>query len=173
MNAKRKRQSEDSFFATEPAEVPTFGTGDAAEILEIPIWRLQKFLDSPQYNLSPMGKLGEGRGSRRVFTTEDLHRIALANRLVGDGFAPQFVGSVLRSIDDNKLNVYLNEQGEETELGLALFRGKGGPAIKIFVGSNARLKAQSNPPYYRVEFADVFGPVDERIERLKHPGKAS
>jgi hypothetical protein len=162
---EKRRQSENSFFVTEGFEVPRFGTGHAAEILEIPVWRLQKFLDSPQYNLSPKGKLGEGRGSRRVFSTDDLHRIALANRLVEDGFAPQFVGSALQRIEDTELGVYLDGEGNETEQGLAFYRAKDRPVVKVYAANNPRVKGQKNPPYYWLEFSEVFGPIDERIRQ--------
>src|SRR5229473_2859217 len=84
--------------------VESFGTGEVAKLLGIPIWRLQKFIDSPQYQFSPEGKLGKGLGSRRVFSQEDIYRIALAARLVEDGFAAKFVGSILEQFDDYDFN---------------------------------------------------------------------
>ena len=38
---------------TAPVKVPRFSTGQVAKILDLPIWRLQKFLDSPRYDLGP------------------------------------------------------------------------------------------------------------------------
>src|SRR5207245_9467850 len=90
---KRKPNPLNSFFP--PSKAPAvegFGTGEVAGVLGIPVWRLQKFLDSPQYQLSAEGKLGSGAGSRRVFTREDIYRIAIAKHLVQDGFAAKFVG---------------------------------------------------------------------------------
>jgi hypothetical protein len=157
---KRQPQNE-SFFVAQGPSVPAFGTGEAAEILGIPIWRLQKFVDSRQYNLSPEGKLGSGRGSRRVFTREDLHRIALASWLVRDGFAPQFVGSVVEQLDDNQVGVYIGDEGEEVSLGLAFYRGNEGPIITTYrVGASLKRK---DSPYYRVDLEDVFAEVDARI----------
>jgi hypothetical protein len=161
---KRNDQSW-SFIKTEAAEVPAFGTGDAAEILGIPIWRLQKFIDSRQYNISPEGKLGQGRGSRRVFSQEDLHRIALANWLVKDGFAPQFVGSVVQHLDDNQVGVYLGLEGEETSLGLALYRGEERPTVRTYFVGSAPALGQKNSPFYRLDLDDVFAEVDRRIAK--------
>lgn len=161
---KRKRRN-DSFFVAEGPSIPTFGTGEAAEILGIPIWRLQKFVDSRQYNLSPEGKLGSGRGSRRVFTREDLHRIALANWLVKDGFAPQFIGSVVQQLEDDQVGVYIDHEGEEADLALVFYRGKDGPGVMTLkVGSSWKY---SQEPYYRVDLHEVFKEVDARIAKLK------
>jgi DNA-binding transcriptional MerR regulator len=144
--------------------MPTYGTGHASEILGIPIWRIQKFMDSPQYNLSPTGKLGEGRGSRRVFTREDLHRIALANWLVKDGFATQFVGEVVRQREDSDLDVYVGHEGEETPLSLVFQRGKDGPVVTVRTTKRA---ATIGDAYYRLDLNDVFAEVDARIARLQ------
>src|SRR5579862_8515108 len=115
----KQKDAAATFIRTEAFSPRQFGTGEAAEILDIPIWRLQKFLDSGQYNLSSEGKLGRGRGSRRIFRKEDLHRLALANWLVKDGFAPPFIGSVVQQLDDNEVGVYFDQKGEEKSLGVA------------------------------------------------------
>jgi DNA-binding transcriptional MerR regulator len=166
---KPKRQKGHAFFATEPAIMPTYGTGEASEVLGIPIWRIQKFMDSRQYNLSPGGKLGSGRGSRRVFTREDLHRIALANWLVKDGFATQFVGSVVQQLEDDEVGVYLNHEGEETSLCVAFYRGEGGPTVRIHAVRNAIPLGLKNSPFYRLDLDDVFAEVDRRIAKLQKP----
>ena len=155
----RKKTRE--FITTEPYQVPTFGTGVAAEILGLPIWRLQRFIDSRQYNLSPSGQLGEGRGSRRVFTKEDLHRIALANRLIEDGFATQFIGSVVKQIEDSELDVYVGREGKEVPLSLVFQRGKDGPRVRIESSERAaRIDA-----YYKLELDEVFAAVDAKTKK--------
>jgi hypothetical protein len=162
--SKRKSVST-NFFTTKAPVLPEFGTGEAAEILNIPIWRLQKFLDSSQYNLSPAGKLGHGSGSSRVLSNEDLHRIALAAWLVRDGFAAQFVGSVLQRLDDNEVGVYLDHEGEETSLGVAFYRRGEGADVRIYPVQRAPELGQKNSPYYRLDLDDVFAEVDRRMKR--------
>lgn len=162
---KLRSRREDFFIHTEAAELPSFGTGEAAEILDIPIWRLQKFLNSRGYHLSPAGKLGRGRGSRRVFSREDLHRVALAAWLVKDGFAPQFVGSVVEQLDDNQVGVYIGDEGEEVPLVLAFYRGNEGPIVTT-LRRGAALK-RKDPPYYSVDLNDIFAGVDARISKRK------
>jgi DNA-binding transcriptional MerR regulator len=160
-----KKRDRVNFFGTDAPEMPSFGTGEASEILGIPIWRLQKFVDSQIYNLWPAGQLGRGPGSRRVFSREDLHRIALANWLVRDGFSPQFVGSVVEQLEDDEVGVYVDREGEEQRLSLSFYRGADGPVIRV---SKVGLASKYNqPPYYRLDFADVFREVDARIEKLK------
>ena len=160
---KPKHPNEGLLLGDAPA-LPAFGTGQAAEILGIPIWRLQKFLDSRQYNLSPEGKLGSGRGSRRVFSREDLRRIALATWLVRDGFAPQFVGAVVQQLEDSDLDVYIGDEGEEIPLGLVLQRGKDGPIVRVYAAKRA---ATVNDAYYRLDLNTVFAEVDARIAKLQ------
>ena len=161
---KKRMRSVSDFFTTEPPQMPTYGTGMAVEILDVPIWRLQRFIDSRQYNISPSGQLGEGRGSRRVFTREDLHRISLANWLLTDGFATQFVGSVVRQIEDSDLDVYIGHEGEETPLNLVFQRGKDGPIVRIY---SAKRAATINDAYYRLDLDKVFAGVDARIAKLQ------
>ncbi len=109
----RKSNAFEKLFEGVPNIAPEgFPAGEVAEILGVPVWRLQKFIDSPQYNFSPEGKLGQGQGSRRVFTREDIYRVALAARLVKDGFAAKFVGSILERFDDHDFNERHDREGK-------------------------------------------------------------
>jgi hypothetical protein len=161
---RKKTQAGSSFFPGGAVEIPTFGTGTAAEILGIPIWRLQRFIDSRQYNLSPSGQLGKGRGSRRVFTKEDLHRVALANWLIGDGFATQFIGTVVRQLEDSDLDVYIDHEGEEAPLSLVFQRGKNGPAVTICTTKKAKT---IDGAYYKLDLDEVFAEVDAKIAKVQ------
>jgi hypothetical protein len=160
--SKRTRRKGEFFIHTEPAEMPSFGTGEAAELLGIPIWRLQKFLDSRAYNLSPAGKLGSGRGSRRMFSQEDLHRVALASWLIRDGFAPQFVGSVVERLEDDHVGVYIDHEGEEASVGIAFYRGADGPIVRTYLVRSGEPGGKL-PPFYRLHLDDVFVEVDRKI----------
>ena len=103
---KPKRRESTGIFPNTPApRLARFGTGEAARFLGIRIWRLQKFLDSPKYNLSPEGQLGEGHGSRRLFSVEDLYRMAIASAMVEDGFTAKVIGSVVRQIEEDRKSV--------------------------------------------------------------------
>jgi hypothetical protein len=144
----------------------TFGTAEAAKILGIPIWRLQKFLDSPRYQLSPEGKLGKGKGSRRVFRIEDIYRIAIAVQLVRDGFEATFIGSILRQIEDRDL-MHLDEKGSEAPIGIALERSIKGPKLQTFDPKHPPKVGVAGAPYYVLDLGDVISEVDGRIAKLK------
>jgi len=147
-------------------KIASFGTGEVAKILGVPIWRLQKFLDSPKYHLSPAGKLGEGLGSRRVFTREDVYRLALASRLVMDGFAAKFVGSLLEQIENLELVDRLDEQGNEVPRGIALYRGSKRPRVELIDMRRQEKLGEKGAPYYVLNLDEVTKEIDGRISKL-------
>jgi hypothetical protein len=97
----RKRQFD--VLETPPLPVPRFTAKEVVEILGIEQWRLQKFLNTPKYKLSAEGQLGKGRGSRRLFSTEDIHRLGVAHQLARDGFSPTFVAEAVQQLEDEEL----------------------------------------------------------------------
>lgn len=167
---KRKPKPLNSIFpSSKPPTAETFGTGEVAEVVDIPVWRLQKFLDSPQYQLSAEGKLGTGAGSRRVFTREDVCRIAIAKHLVQDGFAAKFVGSLLQQIEDSDFYEGHDEKGNETSPPrlLGLVRETSGPRLKLFPGNRPPRLGEKDSPYYLLNLNEVFAAVHEGIQRLR------
>jgi hypothetical protein len=167
---KRKPRSSSGLFPSSPAPaLATFGTGEVAEVLEIPIWRLQKFLDSPQYQLSAEGKLGEGLGSRRVFKREDIYRIAIAKHLVQDGLVAKFVGALLEQIEDDDFYESRDHAGSEIAPPgwLGLIRGTSRPIMKLFYSKQPPKLGEKDSPYYLLNLDEVKGEVDKRIARTK------
>lgn len=167
---KNKKKSFGTLFPPSPApEIPAFGTGEVAEILGVPIWRLQKFLDSPMYQLSPEESLGKGRGSRRVFSREDIYRIAIAKHLVQDGFAAKFVGLLLQQIDDSDFYESHDQDGREvTPPGwLGLIRGTSRPVLKLFYSKRPPNLGEKDSPYYVLNLDEAIGEVDKRIAKMK------
>jgi hypothetical protein len=164
---KRKKISGKGFFKQEPMDVPAFGTGEVAEILEVPIWRLQKFLDSPSYQLSPEGRLGRGRGWRRMFSIEDIYRIAIAARMVSDGFAAPFVGSILAGLENYDFHHRYDEEGDETtDLFFGLHRTpKGTAEVKPYI--TFPVLGQKDSPYYVYDIAKTTAEIDGRIAELR------
>jgi DNA-binding transcriptional MerR regulator len=166
----RKSKSFDKLFKGVPnIALEGFPAGAVAEILRVPMWRLQKFIDSPQYNFSPEGKLGKGQGSRRVFTREDIYRVALAARLVEDGFAAKVVGSILERFEDYDLNESHDQEGRVlSPLGfLGLVRGAGGPKVKFFHHQRPPKLCEQDSPYYVLNILAVTAEIDKRIARMK------
>jgi hypothetical protein len=161
-----QRKEKDIFDDLPSFQFPRFSTGEAANVLDIPIWRLQKFLDVRSYPISPSGRLGEGKGSRRMFSTEDLYRIAIADFLLKDGLAPSMVARILRDMEDHEF--VDDDQGGEAVLGVHLVRSasSGERTVKFYF----RL-ARSAPPkeaYYALDFSIPIGEVNRRInEKVK------
>ena len=84
-----------------------------------------------------------------------------------DGFAPQFIGSVVQQLNDDEVGVYLNDEGEETSLGVSFYRGKDGPVVRIYAVQKAPVLGQKNSPFYRLDLEDVFAEVDRRIRKTE------
>ena len=157
------------FPSSPPPALYTFGTGEVAKVVGIPIWRLQKFLDSPQYQLSAEGMLGAGLGSRRVFKMEDIYRIAIAKHLVQDGFAAKFAGALLQRIEDGDFYGSHDQDGKEVPPPgwLGLIRGTNRPVMKLFYSERSPKLGEKDSPYYLLNLDEVKGEVAKRIAKLK------
>jgi hypothetical protein len=167
---KRKPDALGNLFPSSPAPpLYTFGTGEVAEVLGIPIWRLQKFLDSPQYQLAVEGQLGSGLGSRRFFKMEEIYRIAIAKHLVQDGFAAKFVGSLLQQVDDSDFYGSHDQDGNEVPPPgvLALFRGETGPTLKLLDSKQPPKLGEKGSPYYVLNLDEVKEEVSRRMAKMK------
>ena len=151
--------------STPAVEVPKFSTGEAANILGTPIWRLQRFLDSPSYRLSPAGQLGVGRGSRRLFSIEDLYRIGIAGFLTRDGFAPKFVSTALKFIEEGDLT-RVDDKGDFVRFGILFRREKGELRMEFFPSGQPPEIKVGGPVYYALDLGEVTRHVDDQISAV-------
>jgi len=119
--------------------------------------------------LSAEGKLGQGLGSRRVFKTEGIYRIAIAKHLVQDGFAAKFVGALLQQIEDDDFYESHDPDGREVPPPgwLGLIRGKSRPLMKLFYSERPPKLGEKDSPYYVLNLDEIKREVDKRIARLK------
>jgi hypothetical protein len=149
----------------DPRSRPVFNTGAVAQILEIPIWRLQKFLDSPRFELSVSDQLGSGRGSRRLFSREDVYRIGIANRLVADGFGAKKVAEAVKDFDDSDLLKW-DEQGRQIRLGfVAMCRTRGsGRKTEYFPAARPPDLTLGGFIYYVLDVGNLIEGINERIQ---------
>jgi hypothetical protein len=166
---KKKRSSDSLMSAMGIAELHSmqFGTGEVAkDILRVPLWRLQKFL-SPQYQLSSSNQLGgKGHGSRRVFSLDDVYRIAIAGRLTGDGFLPKLIGEIMAELENHKL-IDRDAEGEEVVLGITLSRGTKGVEIGFFRSDHPPEMKVGGPVYYALDFSEIIDQINARISKLR------
>jgi hypothetical protein len=147
---------------TPSVKIPRFGTGAAAGILGIPIWRLQKFVDVKSYQLTPAGIIGAGAGSRRLFSTEDLYRLQVAVRMLADGFRPNVVSKVLNSIEDDDFYAR-DDQGEELPFAIGLFRGEDEPVVRHLRRGDARAQQEQKTPFYELQLDPLIALVQRSI----------
>jgi hypothetical protein len=147
----------------DPRSRPIFGTGDVAEILGLEIWRVQKFLDSPRYQLSSK-HLGQGRVSRRFFSREDVYRIGMADCLVKDGFVPRIVAQLVQRFDDTDLLSW-DETGYRVRPGfVALSRTEGKRKIEDFSREHPPGMSLGGSIYYVLDVGKLTEEIDRRIE---------
>jgi len=169
------RLSDSSPFGAGDFSIAILGTGDAAKILGIPIWRLQKYLDSRQFQLSPEGMLGQGRGSRRAFKIRDIYRVAITMRLVQDGFSPLFIGKMMEHLEHYAGafdEVRHDHEGNELPpyRFLTFRRGVKGAELHLFPSIEKiieRVKlGDQHALYYILDMWSVTKVVDDRIAKL-------
>jgi len=171
---KRKQQEGDDHdvFAVPKAPEPArFGSGQVGEILGIEPWQLHRFLS--RYELTSSGQLGEGRGSRRLYTTEDIYRIKMAMLLIRDGFAPKLVAQIMQEVEDLDFYGSQDDEGDFVERGVSLQRTDKGPKVRSFPADNPPKVGLENETYYAVVFSTITRIVNERIVAWRKHGKGS
>lgn len=143
-------------------KITHFTAGEVTEVLAMERWRLQKFLNSPRYRLSPSGQLGRGQGSRRLFTAKDIYRIGIAAFLIRDGFSQKVVSAVLQDIEDDDL-IHFDELGTEVCVGITFSRGSEGPKLGSFRAGKPPKVRPEGPIYYALDLGEVTGDIGRRI----------
>ena len=162
-----KTAPNDDFFSEVPvAEIPRFGSGQVAEILGVELWQLNRFLS--RYELSSSGQLGEGRGSRRVYTAEDIYRIKTAMFLIRDGFALKLVAQIMQRLEDEDFYGVLSEEGNFRSIGISLWRSeKGRPEVRFYRADKPPEVTPESKAYYLLNLSTVTRDIDRRIAELK------
>ena len=161
---KRSNPS-DSFFNLPTIESPRFGSGEVAETLGVELWQLNRFLS--RYELSSSGQLGQGRGSRRLYNTDDVYRVATAMFLIKDGFAPKLVAQITQTLEDADFFGGHNEEGEFSAFGICLRRDESGPKVHIFRSDSPPQVGVESKTYYALNLSSITRSVDRRIALLK------
>lgn len=75
-----------------------FFTADIAALLKIAEWRVLKFAQGTEYQITPSHSNASGSGTRRVYDIEDVCQIALAMRLLDAGLGSKAIGQILRML---------------------------------------------------------------------------
>jgi hypothetical protein len=153
-------------FGGDEYQVPQFSAGGVARIVGLDVWKVQKLVESPRFRevLEASGQLGEGKGSRRWFTTKDVYRIGIAAFIAKDGFAPKLVAEMLEQIDDRDL-IDFDEHGE-VHTGIKLTRTESGPKLGFFRSGHPPVIKPGGDVYYAIDLSDVTAELDRRISEL-------
>jgi len=160
----------EDFFPTSSAKVPHFGSGEVAAILGKEPWELHRILT--RYQLRSAGQLGQGRGSRRWFTTEDIYRIATALFLIKDGFGSKIVSSIVQTLEDSEFYGGHDEHGAFSQLGVLLRRTKEGPQVRTFRSDAPPELRIEGPAYYALRLDQITRTIDRRIREIKQQRSA-
>ena len=159
------RGRKDDVFDFGSVPIPHFGSGEVASILGIELWKLNQFLS--RYELKSSGKLGQGRGSRRLYNTEDIYRIATAMFLIRDGFAPKTVNSIMQQLEDEDFYGGHDERGEFAEFGISLRRTDKGPEVRIFRATKPPEVNPESKTYYVLNLSTITDEVNRKIASRK------
>ena len=145
-------------------DLPRFSFGAVCKVLGLEAWRLQKFLDSPRYRLEASRQQGEGKGSRKWFSTFDVYRIGIASFLAKDGFAPKLIAEILERLGDRDL-IDFDEHGE-VRPGLSLTRTGMGPRLDFFRSGHRPAIKPGGEVFYVLDLGEIIDDIDRRIEEL-------
>jgi hypothetical protein len=147
-----------------------FATAEVADLLNLPKWRVIKFIEGEQYGIEPVANVGSGTGSRRLYNVENLCEFAVALRLLETG---------LRSLDIGRVIYQLREQGslasrlrENRDLFVAILRSpfsgmylrRQRPQNVQFVDGVEEAFAMLKP---RSESALILVPVESTFRKLQ------
>jgi len=157
---KQRKEKVDDVFQTPMLETRIFRASDVTRILGIEKWRLEKFLTGKQFRLSPSGHIGEGKGSWRLFNHQDLYRLAIATRMVEDGFTAKLVSMVLQEIWDNEL-LDFDENGESRAQTVGIVRSENGPRL-VWAAPPG-----TERPYYVLPLGALIRNVGKRIRERR------
>lgn len=72
-----------------------FQTAEVAAALNVPEWRIIKFVQGKEYRLRPSIGDARGTGTRRLYDILDVYKMGVAEKLLEDGFRPIFIGKVI------------------------------------------------------------------------------
>jgi DNA-binding transcriptional MerR regulator len=162
------KNSIDEFFVTHVAKVRHFGSGEVAKILGVTPLQLHRLLT--RHQLTSSGQLGQGKGSRRWFTIEDIYRIATAIFLIKDGFNAKTVSSAVQTLEDEDFYGTHDERGEFSEMGIFLKRATGEPEVGTFRSDSRPELRVGGDVYYALPLDQVTRTIDRRIRQAENKG---
>ena len=155
---------------TPSVRLPQFGTGEVARILGVEVWRIQSYLDSPKYQITPAGQLGSGRGFRRVFDETDVYRLGIADYLVRDGFSYKYISKALQQLEDEDLLGPFDSEGQELDRVYVLIGGEENLQVKRIERDKTiedLAKRFKSPSLYLLDINKIIFEIQKRIREIQ------
>lgn len=84
--------------AAPPDGVDVFTLGEVAELLQVPKTRIKNWTIGRPLRIVPRILAGQGKGSRNLYSLEDVYVFALVNQLYRDGFTNEAIKYVLDAV---------------------------------------------------------------------------
>lgn len=158
----KENKAFEELFSGPTVEIPMLTSGEVTAILDIKMWRLERFLEN--YPLKA-GRPGKGQGSRRLFSSDDVRRLFIAKWLLDDGFQPTLVAEILGELNDRHFTEY-DSEGNELSLSLVLKRdAKSEQRTSVIIASQSGRAPVTKDSYYVLEFDPLVAEVDQRITK--------
>jgi DNA-binding transcriptional MerR regulator len=154
-------------FGGEALQIPMLTSREVTETLGIKMPRLERFLEN--YELEPAQR-GQGQGTQRLFSLDNVRRLAIAKWLLADGFQPRLVAKIIEDLKDRQFVEYDNA-GRELSLSLVLRRDpelkkRKAEIVSTRSGKAAPMKEALKNAYYSLDLDPLIAEVDERVREV-------
>ena len=75
-----------------------FELSEVARILEVPKARIKNWTIGRPLRITPTIRTASGKGTRNLYSVEDVYVLTLANQLNEDGFSPKAIQAVIKKV---------------------------------------------------------------------------
>ena len=142
--------------------VNVFTLGEVAEILEVPKSRIKNWTIGRPLKIIPKVRAFRGKGSRNLYSLEDVYLLAFVNQLHNDGLSNKLIEYV---IDGAFLGPKLGPVQA-----IILHQSQGKWAARVFTGgfdwkSIMQMSAEARG-FYFLHFSALLNQVNDRVTKL-------
>jgi hypothetical protein len=148
-----------------------FSLGDVADILKVPKTRIKNWTIGRPFKIVPKVLAAHGKGSRNLYSLDDLYLFALVNQLHEDGLSNSVVQLV---VDSAFLTPKL---GDLKAFHLTKHEGKWQPKFMTTDTQWENIRPQKNPPkapgypgVYSLDVGSLIAWVNGRVVKLRGRG---
>jgi len=143
--------------------VNVFTLGEVAEILEAPKSRIKNWTIGRPFKIVPKVRAFRGKGSRNLYSMQDVYLLALVSQLHNDGFSNNVIEHV---IEEGALRPKLGPIH-----GIIVHRYKGKWFVKFRTGDfdwdDIKRMAAEWRGFYLLHFKALVNHVNERVTKLQ------